>query len=699
LDAIDEVLRKYRHQDIPFGGIQLLMIGDIHQLAPVVKDQDRLILKDFYDSYFFFGSRALSHVGFITIELSKVFRQKDEYFIGLLNKIRDHKADLETFEKINKRYQPDFMPTDDEGYITLCTHNYQAKQINDEKMESLQTDSRIYTAEIDGIFPENIWPVDEKLELKKDAQVMFLKNDPSQEKRFFNGKTGRIIDLTDELIQVKCPGEEDVIYVEQHVWNNHNYNLNAESKEIEEEVIGAFIQFPLKPAWAITIHKSQGLTFDKAIIDAQKAFAYGQVYVALSRCRSLEGLVLSTPISTSSLVSDRDVDQFVQQAYGNPTTEKELNEAQRAYRHKMLNELFASQDFLEKMQRVLRLVNKYEAAIVGNIIGQVTSMCEDVHANLAMVSDKFIAQLKFLLNENSDVDLDLKIQDRIKKAIAYFSPHFKEFSSRVKAMAIETDNHDVRKEIEKILESLEKDIHVKLACLRACQDGFELEAYQKARAVSSIEGPIISSKQKSQPNIALEDLEHRDLYEELKHWRHEVYKEKEIEHYRILNQKSLLELAQILPRNLVELKKINGIGKRKIEDYSEDILRVINRYCEKHNIPEEVYVEAKKKIAKTPTRMISKEMHDKGMSIEEIAKARGFVTTTIEGHLSHFVGTGELDLYSFVSPEKAERIKEVLASMSAESLTPIKEELGLDYSYSEIRFVQQHLAYTETVAG
>ena len=288
LDGIDEVLRRYRDREKPFGGVQLLMIGDLHQLSPVVKDDDWRILKDYYPNLYFFNSAALRASQPISIELKHIYRQSDTYFIDILNAVRENKINDDILEKLNARYIPNFNPHEDEGYITLSSHNQTANQINDEKLKELKSKAYTFEAEVNGDFPEFLYPNAYELVFKEGAQVMFVKNDINREKLYYNGKIGKITKIKDGVVYVKCPGDYQEIGVGKTEWENKKFELNPQTKEIEETKVGSFFQYPIKLAWAITIHKSQGLTFEKAIIDANSSFAHGQVYVALSRCKSFE---------------------------------------------------------------------------------------------------------------------------------------------------------------------------------------------------------------------------------------------------------------------------------------------------------------------------------------------------------------------------------------------------------------------------
>jgi hypothetical protein len=321
LDAIDAVLRRYRNRNIPFGGIQLLMIGDLQQLAPIAKEDEWRLLRDYYDSVYFFSSKALQKTDYVSIELTTIYRQSDEDFIRLLGKVRENKLDDQALAALEKRYIANFRPGPDEGYITLTTHNYQSQDINTYRLNELKGKTHSFDAEITDDFPSYNYPTDEILKLKVGAQVMFVKNDPSPLKVFYNGKIGKITGIDDDTIYVKCPGDDSLISVTPLEWQNCRYTLDEQTKEISETVIGSFRQYPLKLAWAVTIHKSQGLTFDKAIIDARQAFAHGQVYVALSRCRTLEGMVLSTSISSQALKTDLTVGDYVKKLEENAPDE------------------------------------------------------------------------------------------------------------------------------------------------------------------------------------------------------------------------------------------------------------------------------------------------------------------------------------------------------------------------------------------
>lgn len=321
LDMMDFSLRHVRRSQQKFGGVQMLFIGDLYQLPPVVRDE--YVLKQYYNSPFFFDSYALKELPLITLELTTVYRQKDEKFLDILNEIRDGEIGDIDFDALNERYIPDFEPTD-EPYVYLTSHNKMADEINQKKLADLPGKSQFYKAEIVGNFNANQYPNDETLELKVGAQIMFIRNDASGERRYFNGKLAEVVDVDEKEVSVIIDGEDEIYKLKKETWEQKKYSL-GEDKSIQEEVLGSFKQYPIRLAWAVTIHKSQGLTFDRLIIDAGKSFASGQVYVALSRCRTLEGIVLKSKITPEVIFSDKRVSKFQDETHANNRIEEILN--------------------------------------------------------------------------------------------------------------------------------------------------------------------------------------------------------------------------------------------------------------------------------------------------------------------------------------------------------------------------------------
>ena len=309
LDHINDELQRIRRNSEPFGGVQLLMIGDLQQLPPITPDNELEILKPHYDSMYFFDSKSLRNSDYYCIELKSVYRQTDQRFIDILNRVRTGDVTHSDLDELNSHHVADFRPAQGDNYIQLVTHNRMADAINQREMAALSADTFMFDAKVTGTFPEDAFPTSRQLEIKKGAQVMFVKNDPDN--RFINGTLGEVEEVSDDSIRVRLSGKDNIVKVEPTAWENIRYHMNEETHQIESTKIGSFMQYPIKPAWAITIHKSQGLTFDKAVIDAHEAFSPGQAYVALSRCRSLDGMVLSEKLTQRAIITDSIVDEYM----------------------------------------------------------------------------------------------------------------------------------------------------------------------------------------------------------------------------------------------------------------------------------------------------------------------------------------------------------------------------------------------------
>jgi hypothetical protein len=698
LDAVDYILRRYKIRQQPFGGVQLLMIGDLQQLAPVVKDEDWDILGKYYDTAFFFGSRALQQTDYITIELKHIYRQRDLDFIHLLNKIRDNQLDADTLQQLNKRYDPHFQPGENEGYITLTTHNAQAQAINEIQQEKLPGRLHTFQALIKEDFPEYAFPTAYKLELKPGAQVMFVKNDISREKLYFNGKIGRIIDFEDDSIIVQCPEDKAPLEVQMTEWQNMKYTLNPDTKEIEETIIGSFTQYPLKLAWAITIHKSQGLTFDKAIIDARAAFAHGQVYVALSRCRTLEGLVLSTQVQQRGIISDPAVSGFVREASEHQPDQHMLSESKKAYQQDLLTELFDFHSFSRGIQYCHKLIKENGSSILGNTGALMERMDSFVTRELIEVSRKFHLQLTRLLTLHPDVEQDETVQERIRKAAIYFTGRINEGLPEILAgVTVETDNKAVRKTVTQALERVRLDVLMKLSCLDAVKAEFLIKSYLEAKALATLE----ASSVKRPASAAVEDtsgiIQHPGLYNRLKAWRDDMARELNLTHYMILPKGTIVTLANFLPQTSQALKKVKGMGKKKSEQFGNELLLIIQDYCREHHPgqpPAEAFTpKAPAARIKTDTKLTSYNLFKAGNPLPLIARERDMAVSTIEGHLAHFVGTGELSVSEFVSPDRIGLITRYFQNKDDYSISPAKEALGDQVSWSDLRFVIKHLEY------
>jgi hypothetical protein len=699
LDGVDETLRRVRRRNEPFGGVQLLMIGDMQQLPPVVKEDEWEVIRKYYTTPFFFGSRALQEAGFISIELKHIYRQHDEEFISLLGKIRDNKLDNLAMQQLGSRTIEGFKPGDHEGYIILTTHNAQAQSINESKLKALKGREHVFIATIEGEFPEYSYPTNEKLILKTGAQVMFIKNDSSGLKQYYNGKIGKIEYIEDEYIKIRCEGETDLITVEETVWQNMKYGLNESTKEIEEVPIGSFKQLPLKLAWAITIHKSQGLTFDKAVIDARAAFAHGQVYVALSRCRTLEGLVLSSPISHSGIITNSIINKFSKTIEENTPGDSQLLQAKINYEKLLIKELLDFSIIARQTSYCLIISRDHAGSLLENPSGHFETIRQIVQKELSAISSRFLLQVEELsaaqvLTRENDI-----LQERIKKACVYFNNQLNEkIFPVVNKIRIETDNRAVKKSLQQAFEILQNETTIKAECLKVCCDGFETKKYLEARAKAAIEKPEKRNEIKVEAETSNAGIAHTELFNELRSWRSYQAELQSLPHYMILSQKALMALAQFLPVSTQELKRIKGIGNKTIEKYGEELLEIIQLYRHENKIdttmPESATAKKAKPKNKPDTKALSYQMFKDGKSVKEIATERQIAVSTVEGHLAHYVGNGQLEITSLVSGEKIERISNFFVRAETTNLGPAKETLGEEVSYAELRYVLKHLQHT-----
>lgn len=477
LDAIDSVMRRYRRHDLPFGGVQLLMIGDLQQLAPVVTEHEEGLLRQYYDTPFFFSSKALQQACYLTIELKTVYRQQDEHFVALLNQIRENKASDETLAALNQRYIPDFQPPKDGDYIRLTTHNIPAQHINEQELGNLPSQVYSFTAEVEDNFPESSYPADYCLQLKVGAQIMFIKNDA--EHRFYNGMIGEVTHIENGKITVRGKDEGEEFLLDKAEWSNSKYTLNEQTQEIEETVEGVFRQYPVRLAWAITIHKSQGLTFEHAIIDASHSFTHGQTYVALSRCKSLEGMVLSTPLSRSAIISDSTVDLYNDRMVS-PTMEQ-IATLQQLYVQQCIGDLFDFRLMQQSYELLMRCLVEYFMSNYPRLVAEYQKLSV-VLKSLAGVSDKFRLQYTRMLSANPDVS-DEALQERINKAAHYFWQKIGVITDLVKKSNLSTDNKTAKKQFEDRFSTFAEEALLKQSLLRYEQEAeFSVSDFLKKKA-------------------------------------------------------------------------------------------------------------------------------------------------------------------------------------------------------------------------
>lgn len=420
LDAMDFMMQTVRKKKIPFGGIQVLFIGDLLQLPPVIKDEEWNVLRNYYGGKFFFHSQAVQQNPPLYLELSKIFRQDDDTFINLLDSLRNNTISVEQREILNKYVQPNFDSKKNDGYIMLTTHNHKVDTINRESLSELIGTEITLRADVVDDFPDKIYPIEADLKLKKGAQVMFVKNDSSADKNFFNGKMGIIKSVSKNEVLVEFPEEKKVIEVERFEWKNIRYSVNATSKEIEEEVLGTFTQFPLKLAWAITVHKSQGLTFDKAAIDVSQVFMPGQAYVALSRLRSLNGLILLSPLTMNGFSNDKEVMQYAENKFSEEKLAHELQLDTQNFLYKSLVNTFDWEILLQEWRNHLFSYKNDESRSTQSLHAIWAKKQYDALDKIAPLAQKFISQLHSIFHKET-VDLEF-LQERFTAAYNYFMP-------------------------------------------------------------------------------------------------------------------------------------------------------------------------------------------------------------------------------------------------------------------------------------
>ena len=598
LDCIDVVLRSIRRKkNLPFGGVQLLLIGDLHQLPPVVKSYEWQFLSPYYASMFFFDSVALKPNPPVYLELEKIYRQSDQKFIDVLNRLRNGNLSDEDATLFQSYYQPDFKPKPEEGYVYITTHNQKADIVNKDKLNQLTTKSYQFDADIVGDFNENMYPALERLELKEGAQVMFIKNDSGEEKRFYNGKIGTIDSITSDEIIIDCGGG-DLIDIEPVAWENIRYTLNKESGEIDDKFIGSFTQFPLRLAWAITVHKSQGLTFEKAILDLSDVFAAGQMYVALSRLTSLEGLVLASPINQSIFKQDNAVTEFSNQK----SSFEDLTSSVSLESKKFLINYITQAFDLEQMMRELSWhKSSFTKGENRSAKQQYLEWTNELISNalpLKEVADKFNRQVNQILLSNEEGYLTL-LNERLGKATEYFKP-------LLQGLLTNVDDH---------LELLSERKRIK-------------------RYITEVK-----------------------------------------------------DLASLFSQKIIALQKVQLLVSEMAEDrlLTKDKLQSIYSKTKKKS------TQINKKKEKVATKEISFKMYAEGKSIADIAKERGLVDGTINGHLCQYVETGELEVTDFLDSYKLNTIIDLMAKLKSKQASELMSQLGNEFSYTDVRFALAHI--------
>ncbi len=590
LDAIDAVLRhvRYRHREA-FGGVQVIFIGDMFQLSPVINDEEWRLLSAYYQSAYFFHSHVIALNHPVYIELEKVYRQADTTFVNILNEVRNNRLTEKSLEMLRSRYNPTFVPPADDTYITLTTHNYKADRINAEELDKLPGKTAIYSAKIEGEFYENNFPTEENLVLKKGAKVMLIKNDTEIPRRFYNGKIGSIIEMTHEVITVECPEDDSTIELRRMEWENIRYRVDAKTKQIEENTIGKFVQFPLRLAWAITIHKSQGLTFDKAVIDAGQAFTAGQVYVALSRCRTLEGMVLLSKINPYSIENDPLILEHEKHKPLAESLEQDLEQSRHAFRIFVLKLLFGFEDSytqfnrLEKnMQEIASSFNQETFPFLKNISQQLEELNE--------VSRKFSKQLDRLFSDfpiNDDY-----LTERIEAACAFFLDKIEVLIKSITESPATTDSKENAKVYNEGFKNLYENLALQVYMMKKLQHPFVAEQYFILKNKFIVPEVKINAYSKAKAPKTIK-VKHPNLYFKLLELRNQISDNDNIPIYLIAANKTLVEMADYLPFTEKELLQIHGFGKVKVKKYGKYFLDVIVDFCEDNGLSERIFSKEK----------------------------------------------------------------------------------------------------------
>ena len=620
LDAIDWMLRNVRKSNEAFGGVQVLFIGDLLQLPPVVKQDEWQVLSKYYRGSFFFNAKVIEEKFPIFIELEKIYRQDDDSFISFLNDLRNNQLTNDHVLKLNQYVKKEGI-FEQEGYVTLTTHNYKADNINQKELQKIEGKSYFFEAEITGEFPPHMYPIDANLEFKKDAQIMFIKNDiVNSDKQYYNGKMGVIKEISSNEIMVYFKEEDKTIEVSKYEWNNVKYVQNNESGEIEEEVVGTFVQYPIKLAWAITIHKSQGLTFEKAILDVSNVFAPGQAYVAFSRLKSLDGLILTESLRLNGMTNDETVVHFQLNKLNQSQLDIALKNTSKTYLYNLLKETF---DWYDMQQAWIKHELEYKHATSKSEKGKLKSWIHHQNQMIATTMDpakKFINQLTQIISRQ-EVDY-LFLKERVDAAYNYF---FKQFDSVYYAVLKQIYQLKKQKKTRQLVKELEElsDLLLKVIL-------------QLKRVKTYIESV----------SLGLEISKERIWNEEVKHYK--------------------ITKAALIKQESRENVSFFDEPEIDLDDETE-------------------IIEKSKKEKKLSTYEQTLVMFENGKTVEEIAKLRQLTTNTIYNHLAKLIKDEKIELNQVLSEEKINELVTYFKGYQEESLTPLKEKLGDKVTWDELK--------------
>ena len=574
LDAIDVVLRHYRNSKFPFGGVQMVFFGDMYQLPPVCVNDEWFILKDYYSTPYFFSAKVFEKQEIVCLELDKIFRQRDEDFVEILNQVRNNNISKENFNRLNDRYNPDFDLENNQDFVVLTTHNAVSDDINESRLIDIDSKTFIFDAAIKGDFPEYLYPVEQQIVLKKGARVMFTANDHiNPERLYYNGKMGTVVELEDNNVYVTCDGEDDPIQVNYETWENNTFSYNRKENSVDVKTIGTFTQLPLRLAWAITIHKSQGLTFQKVAIDAANSFTSGQVYVALSRCTSLDGIVLLSPINSNSIMVDSRIQRFSKNNFNEDLLPDFVNRKKRDTLCNMLIKLF-SFNLLEVAVLDLKgYVTEFRADFsdyTPEMVENILSIVQD----LSDVGTRFAVQLRKITNAN---DFSL-LNSRVNDAKKYFLQRLETLEKAMDITNVSTKKKERANKFSKFLNEVNKNLQETLFFLKNLDDDISVEQFYMLRHEFVVEkvNYNVYEEEKEDANEQTVDSELiAVIYSKLMAWRNNLAKELDIPSYLIFKKDTIMEMAQKMPDTKDKLLKINGVGKVKAGKYGQECIDII----------------------------------------------------------------------------------------------------------------------------